>query len=121
MKKIILFAAAIVLIITSCKINPREDNPSPSVDPTIEDLTVTNDFDWKTTSDYLLTLKGNYNNIVEVLSDDETVYQRAFLKAGVSYEMKLTVPSYEESVTLKYMGKIAKLDLTSDNLSYEFE
>lgn len=121
MKKLLLFVASFVIILSSCKIDPTNDDPTPSEDPNMEDMIVTSDFDWKTTTDYSLTLKGNHSNIIEVVSDNEIVYQRAFLKAGITYEMKLTVPAYEESVNLKYMGKIIKIDLNSSTLSYEFE
>lgn len=89
----------------------------------MNDLIISDDFDWKTTNDYKLTLTGKESNFVAVSSTDtdNITYQKAFLIANVPYTMKLTIPSYEKSITLYYMGQEIILELSNDNLSYKFE
>ncbi len=124
MKQFILLLTSVVfvsLIFSSCKrIEPIEDVPENGITE-MEDMQVTSSFDWKTSTDYTLTLEGNSSNIVEITSEEGTPYLKVFIKANESYSTKLTVPTYEEKVILKYMGKEVSLDLNSSELSYKFE
>lgn len=87
----------------------------------MEELTVPASFDWKTTKDVQLTLSANANGIVEVMNASNISYQKAFLTPAQPYVMKLTIPSYEKSVKLRFQGKEASLEIGSGNLSYNFQ
>ncbi len=120
MKKLLLLLFSVSILFSACNRN-TDDNPDPTSPPTMEDLNVSDSFNWKTTKDYKLELTGNTDNMIEVASDKGIAYQKAYLKANVAYTMNLTLPSYEKSVILKYMGQEVTIELSSENLSYEFQ
>lgn len=118
MKKLILSLFIITMLLSACK---REtSNPDPLTPASMEDLVINSDFDWKTTKDYQLTLKGSTNNIVEIQSGEGTMYLSIFIEANTPSIMKLTVPSYADSIYLVYQGDKVGLELKSENLSYTF-
>ena len=94
--------------------------PSATQITKTEQLKVASDFNWKTFKNVQLTLTGTANSIVEVAASDQTVYQRAYLSKDQAYTMKLSVPSYETSVHLLYMGKDINVNLSSNNIVYKF-
>jgi len=117
MKKI-LFSLILFLSLVSCRKDiPLDIDNSPE---TMEELQVPSSFDWKTTKDVQLTLTGNANGIVQVTSLNGVSYQKAFLSSNQAYIMKLTVPSYEKTVRLLFLGQQVTLELTANNLTYQF-
>jgi hypothetical protein len=119
MKKIaLLLTIGFALTFTSCK-KDKVENPV-SKPNTMEELQVPASFNWKTTKDISLTLTGNGNGLVEVANATGVAYQKAYLSSGVAYTMKLTVPSYEKTVQLKFLGQTASLELTANVLQYQF-
>lgn len=120
MKKLLLISISILVVLSSCKINPKDDDPQPNEPQSMEDLNISSSFDWKTTTDYSLSLKSQSSNVVIVTSTDGTVYYQGFIKSGVTLETKLTLPSYEEKILLKFKGDTVELDLSGSNLSYDF-
>ena len=119
MKKIIFISAILTAsILSSCKKDRFfEEHVNPQ---NMEDLTVPSGFDWKTTKDILLTLTAPNAGIVEVSNAQKIPYQKAFLSPGTAYSMKLTVPSYEQSVRLKFDGQESSLELSTTELSFSF-
>jgi len=122
-----LFAIAVIFSLSSCRkesvssMAPAQVSPPQTVQITkTEQLKVASDFNWKTFKDFQLTLTGTSNNIVEVASANNIVYQRAYLSKDLAYTMKLSVPSYETSVHLLYMGKDININLNSNNIVYKF-
>lgn len=121
---VFLLVVGVILTLSSCQ---KEDLSStkPSSSTTVvqtktEQLKVASEFNWKTYKDVQITLTGSTNNIVQVTSANQTVYQQAFLAKDQAYAMKITVPSYETSVHLLYMGKDVTLKLNSGNINYKF-
>ena len=120
MKKLLILLTSIILLSTACKKN-TSDEQTPSTPLSMDELEINAGFDWKTTNDYQLTITGNGNSIIEVTSNDNISYQKAFLITNVPYTMKLTVPAYEKSVKLKFMGQEVSLELESETLNYKFQ
>lgn len=119
MKKLaFLLIIGISFLFTSCK-KDRTENPDTLPD-TMEELQVPADFSWKTTKDYSLTLSANASGIAEVNNTSDISYQKAYLSPGQAYTMKLTVPAYEKTVKLKFMGQEASLELGSASMNYTF-
>lgn len=114
---VIAIILLVMLFITSCK---KEVNQVMPENPKMENLQISQDFDWKTTKDFQLTITGNADGLVEVTNADGISYQKVFLSASEPYTFKLTVPSYENSVRLKFMGQDIKLELSANELSYQF-
>jgi hypothetical protein len=121
MKNVLIFLFSVTVVFSACKRNIQEEEPTPTGPVTMDDLVVNSDFDWKTTVDYELSITSSANNIVEVVSMEGTVYQRAFISAGQTYVMKLTLPSYTEKVKVKFMGKEKEVELTSEIITCVFE
>lgn len=128
-KLLLLFVIGTVFILSSCRkeaessslSNSTTTSNTTSSQPTkTEQLNVTSDFNWKTFKDVQLTLTGNANSIIEVASTNQTVYQRAYLAKDIPYTMKLSVPAYETSVHLLYLGKDVTIPLSSGILVYKF-
>ena len=107
------------ILFTSCK-KERVENPDTTPD-TMEELKVPADFSWKTTKDYNLTLSANANGVAEVNNASGITYQKAYLSPGQAYTMKLTVPAYEKTVKLKFLGQEAELQLSATALTYQFQ
>lgn len=120
MKKIALLLLLIVpLLFVSCK---KDSNPpvNPLPDST-EELKVPQDFKWKTTNDVQLTVKGNANGMVQILSSQGKVYWKVFVTANQTSTINLSIPTYETSLQLKYQGQTVSLELTSNSLNYDFQ
>ena len=127
---ILLIAIGVIFSLSSCtKETVSSMAPTPVTPVTApqtaqvtktSQLKVASNFNWKTTKDVLLTLTGTANSPVEVASSNKTVYQSAYLSKDLAYTMKLTVPSYETSVHLLYMGKDVSVNLSSNNIVYKF-
>lgn len=105
-----------MIVLTSC----RKDRFEPITPGSMEELKVPANFDWKTTRDYTITITAATAGLVEVANANGIAYQKAFLAAGTPYAMKLTLPTYEKSVKLKFQGKTADLNLSGVNLTYQF-
>jgi ABC-type oligopeptide transport system substrate-binding subunit len=119
MKKIaFILAITLTVLFSSCK-KDRFDYVE-SKPENMGELTVPSSFDWKTTKDVQLTLTAPGNGIVEVNNSQGATFQRAFLMPNQPYEMKLTVPSYEKTVKLKFMGQEVSLELGTANINYQF-
>lgn len=116
--KFSVFTLLIMLLgFSSCK---KELSPVSPEDITIQDIQVSADFDWKTTKDIQITVTGNDNGLLQVTNADDIPYQKVYLTGGQSYMMNLTLPGYETAVKLKFMGEEVTLELTSNNLNYQF-
>mgnify|MGYP000353771548 CR=1 FL=1 len=120
MKKTLVLLFSIALLISACNRNQNED-PAPETPTSMEDLEVSQNFDWKTTQNYQLKITGTTSNIIKILSEDGVTYQSAFITANVTYNTKLTVPSYEKKIRLKYSGQEVILDLDSETINYDFQ
>ena len=120
MKKIIfVIILTLPLLFTACK----KDNNSP-VNPlpeSTEDIKVPNDFKWKTSKDVQLTVKGNADGMVQVLSSKGKVYWKVFITANQTANIGLTIPTYETNLQLKYQDQTVSLELTSDKLNHSFQ
>jgi len=123
-----LIVIGVILTLSSCRKetnssmvpNSTTTTPAATQITKTEQLKVASDFNWKTFKNVQLTLTGTANSIVEVAASDQTVYQRAYLSKDQAYTMKLSVPSYETSVHLLYMGKDINVNLSSNNIVYKF-
>lgn len=120
MKKIIiLFVFIIPIALGACKkdqYNEPENKPQ-----TTDEIKVPANFQWKTTKDIQLSITGKSNGLLEVLSSKGLPYLKIFLSSSQTSSFKITVPTYEKSVQLKYLGQTVDLELSSDQLSYQFE
>jgi hypothetical protein len=119
MKKVslILFVLLVVTLI-SCK---KESNVVvPPEETALEEVVFPSNFDWKTYKQVSISVTGYANSLLEIISDEGVVYQRVFLEKNTPYSGKFSVPSYESTVQLKYMGQLVDVDLGSGSISHQF-
>jgi beta-mannanase len=119
MKKIIISFVLSLVILSSCNKDKQDDN-IPGTPTEMKDLKVPANFDWKTTKDIKISITANTFGLVEVFSSNNEAYQKVFLTADKTYEMKLTVPAYEKVVKLKFSGQEKVLELNSGELTHQF-
>ncbi len=119
MKKLLLLSIiSLGLVFASCR---KDFETDPVTAPaTMEDLKVPSDFNWKTTKDVNVTLKGGFNGLAEVVASNGVVYHRAFLRENVAYSVKLSVPTYEKSIRLRYMGQEVTVELDGSGINHSF-
>jgi hypothetical protein len=85
----------------------------------MNDLKVSDNFNWKTTTDVIIEFSTSVNGIVKVESVGGVVYQQAFLTPSQPYSMKLVVPSYEKNIQVIFAGKVLSLELNKTKFSIQ--
>ncbi len=121
MKKILmLMIVASIPFMWAC--NKEDDfQKLPTEGKAFNEMKIQSGFDWKTTKSYTFNIKGYANNIVKIVSENsKTTFLSAMIKSGVNEELKVTIPSYEKSVHLMYMGQDILLPLNSTSVNYNF-
>lgn len=110
-------AAFILLLATLAMTSCRKDRFEPKTPDKMEQLQVPANFDWKTTKDYQITFNPMQSGLVQVVNSNNVAYQRAYLTTQQSYVMKLTLPSFEKAVVVRFGGKDIALNLNNTNLT----
>lgn len=122
-KTLLLSLIGIFILISSCTQKFEIEDPitvNQVEETTMDNLVVSPNFNWKTYNDINLTLQGNSNGIVKVVSSNGVLYQQAYLSSDKAYEMKLTVPTHITSVHLQYNDQNIPIDISSGNAEYTF-
>ena len=86
----------------------------------LTDITVPNNFNWKTVKDIEINISSSSDGLVEAISTKGFIYQKAFLAKDQEYTMKLTIPTYESNIKLKMNDRIELLNISSGNVSSFF-
>ncbi len=118
MKKIAIIFVLSLFVLSACKKDIDIVKPDTSSD--LNNIKVPSDFTWKTIHDVQITLTGFVNGLVEVVSPKGVVYQRAFIRQDQPYTMKVTVPAYETSVHLLYMGQNVEVKMGNGIITHTF-
>lgn len=120
MKKLfILFTALMAFIFVSCR---KDSNipDEPKAPETMDALQVPDSFNWKTTKDLTVTLTGFTSGIAEIMNNQNQAYLKVYLTADQAYTTKITLPAYETSVTLRFMGNSSQHVLNGNTLNHQF-
>lgn len=120
MKKIMILLFLGLMVFTSCKKDDTTTN-SNTTPTSMEELKISKNFDWKTTQLYEFKLTGNQNKTLRIISEEGIVYHKAFLKTGILYDIKLTLPAYEQKVYLLYNGNNIECILDKSVITYNFK
>jgi len=118
MKKFANIFILSLLVLSACRKNI--DVVKPEAPTTMNDLKVSSNFNWKTSHEIQITLTGFVNGLVEVASPKGVVYQRAYLQQNQPYTMKVTVPAFETTVHLLYMGQDVEVKMGADKITHTF-
>lgn len=116
--KFIILSAIIVVGLNSClkDLEPLDQEPIN----TLEQIVVSPDFNFQTFRNIDVIVTGYTNGLVEVMSTEGVVYQKAYLQKKQQYEMQVTIPTYEKFLVLRFKGKTANIEITSDIVSWNF-
>ncbi len=110
------FSLLLLLLIGMLTLSCRKDySQQPETVPqSMDELRVSDSFNWKTTTDYHFTLTAGKNGIVEIRSEDGIVFHRANLISGASYKTKLAVPSYVKNLVIFHRGQMTHVELNNE-------
>ncbi|MCF8371402.1 MAG: hypothetical protein K9H64_07255 [Bacteroidales bacterium] len=117
--KFIILSAAIVAGLSSCIKEMEPINQEPT--NTLGQIVVSPDFNFETYRNIEVVMTGYTNGLVEVMSTDGVVYQKAYLQKKQQYEMQVTIPTHEKFLVLRFKGKTANIEITSDVITWNFK
>lgn len=119
MKKMILIFAVLTVVFSSCRKDFTEQEEQART-KTMVDLTIADDFNWKTTKDIEVKLSGTETTLVLINSTEGTTYHKGMLTADVDYNTKITIPTYVKEVELAYDEQVYKLTIENNKIEYTF-
>ncbi len=115
----ILVMLALSLVFFSCR-KDRDIVEEPKAPETMEELQVPASFNWKTTTDFRLTIVASAAGIVHIQNDAGISYQKVYITANQPYTTKLTLPAYEKRATIVLNDTHKIIDLSSPVLTIQF-
>ncbi len=119
MKKMILIFAVLTVVFSSCRKDFTEKEELLE-NKTMVDLTIDDNFDWKTTKDIQVNLTGHTKGVVLINSIEGDNYHKGMLSSDIEYSTKITVPTYINEVELAYDGQVYQLPFDSKKIQYNF-
>ncbi len=84
------------------------------------DLTIDDNFNWKTTKDIEVSLSSSSNEAVIIKSQTGDVYLKAFLTSGQEFDTKITVPTYVTDVTVVCKNQSLQVSVVNNKLDQYF-
>jgi len=120
MRKFLVLMFISTLTLWSCNKDVDFEKVTPEK-KSFSEIEVQPNFDWKTTIEYEFSIKGYANNILKITSENgQKVYQSTMLKKDTNVLINISLPAYEKTVRLKYMGQDVIVDLNNKNINYTF-
>lgn len=114
-----VFFLMVVLSLASCQ--KRSDIVEPvtpvAENKQINDLKVSDSFDWSTTATYTLSVTGYANSQMKILSTDGILLHTTMLKKNVAVEVALDIPKTEQSVVIEFLGETTEVELSEAVIS----
>ena len=87
---------------------------------TIDELNVSEDFDWNTTTKQMLKLTGYANSVVKISNSTGQEIHKAMLIKNEPYEVEIIVPRTEKKLVAAYMGQEVEFNVTDNPIEYVF-
>jgi hypothetical protein len=113
----------LLVAFSSCQ---KEPIVKPADPVNTKDLTISSDFDWRTSKIIEMTVVGltglTISNVITISSTtDGSIYINDLLNMGEKYLIKFKVPSTETSLTVKYGVLVKVIDVTAvSSISYDY-
>ena len=115
----ILIFAVLTVVFSSCRKDFTEKEELIE-NKTMVDLTIDDNFSWKTTKDIEVKLTGATTAVVFINSTDGANYHTGMLTSEVDYHTKITIPTYVKEVELVYDDQVYELLLDGKKIEYNF-
>ncbi len=124
MKKLTLLFIVIIFSLTACQKDwdqiVEEDQTNNEM-TSMSNMVVSSDFNWKTTKDIDINLTGmDKDEVIYIKSVEGDVYQKAFVKSGIDYSTKITIPTYATEISVSYKGVLRNIPITDNEINYKF-
>ena len=123
MKKLTLLSIVIIFSFTACQNDWDqivEDNQANEEVTSMSNMVVSSDFNWKTTKDIDINLTGiDKDGVIFIKSVEGDVYQKAFVKSGINYSTKITIPTYATEVNVMCKGVLTKIPISGNEITYK--
>jgi len=124
MKKLTLLFIVIIFSLTACQKDWDqivEDNLTNEEVTSMSNMVVSSDFNWKTTKDIDINLTGmDKDEVIYIKSVEGDVYQKAFVKSGINYSTKITIPTYATEVNVMCKGVLTNISISGNEINYKF-
>ncbi|MBC8320073.1 MAG: hypothetical protein H8E34_05060 [Bacteroidetes bacterium] len=117
MKKIILIFALLTVFLSACK-KEFTEKEFPNVNKTMVDLTIDDNFNWKTTKDVEVKLIGLNGSVVHINSTEGANYHKGLLTSGIEYTTKITIPTFVNEVHLVSSGKTEVIPIVNNKVEF---
>ena len=124
MKKLTLLSIVIIFSFTACQNDWDqivEDNQANEEVTSMSNMVVSSDFNWKTTKDIDINLTGmDKDEVIYIKSVEGDVYQKAFVKSGINYSTKITIPTYASELDVICKGVLTNIPISGNEINYKF-
>ncbi len=115
----LLFSLSSLFFLASCeKENIAETLAPPAAVEQMEDIEVSDSFDWSTSQTVEFKIQLSSDNLIRIATADGAVYHRAKLKGDEVYSVKVTLPAYCKFVSLKVGNDWVDLAIDSKLVFY---
>jgi len=100
-----------------------DDDSNPDPNQTVEEmdeLSVSDSFDWKTSESVLLKVEGLYNGTVKVKSMNGKTYYKEFHNMFTHVSTMITLPDKIDEVKIEYNGETATVPIVDKKIIHSF-
>lgn len=108
-------------VIHSCSVD--EDDPKPDDPQTVEDmedLSVDDEFSWKTTDLVLLKIQGLHNGTVKVKDQNGKVHHKIFHNMFTHISKMISIPDNLDNVVIEYQGESVTVPIIDGKITHSF-
>lgn len=122
MKKLVyIILIGLAFTLSSCMKDDSDTNPDSdqNVD-SMQELNVSDNFDWKTSGSVLLKVKGLQNGTVTVKGLNGKVYYKGFHNMFIHISTMITLPDKVTEVEIAYNGETATVPVVDNRITHSF-
>jgi hypothetical protein len=116
-----MFLVLIVLMVSQTGCKKEMDIAAPEGDAvnvsSMNQLKVAADFNWKTTKDIGVIITSGTRGAVVIKSAEGAIYEKAILLPGESYNSTITIPTFEQEITVVFNGKSQIIKIADGKLT----
>lgn len=123
MKRLLTMTLVLGITVGLSSCMKDDDNFSPDPNQTVEEmeeLSVSDDFNWKTSESVLLKVKGLYNGTVKVKDLNGKTYYKGFHNMFTHVSTMITLPDKIDEVKIEYNGETTTVPIVDKKIIHSF-